>query len=390
MGFFKGKKLLLIGFLTILLAVIPLTVFYLVQNQTSTQSSAAPVTELNFQPTTTTKPVGTEFPIDIVVDPKTNVIIASTLTVTFDPSFLEVTKFEMAPAGTTQGFSNVLAGPDLSTPGVATISLTVGTDVTKAITTPNTKIATITFKGLKQTTSPTQVKFDVAKSNVTSANVADPEVNSINTSVAQLAAAQITLTGGTGPTLTPGPTATPGATPTTGPSTISCTNLTLDRAASGTAPYAITFTASGSSTSTATISKVTFDFGDGQTQDVTQGTGFGTKTVSAPISHTYANAGTYQAAATFTDSTNAISSKNAACTKTITVTAGQGAPGTGGTPTDPAVPTPTPLIITATPIVEVPAPAPIVPPSGPGEIILGTGIAGIVLTVLGTIFFFTL
>jgi hypothetical protein len=69
-----------------------------------------------------------------------------------------------------------------------------------------------------------------------------------------------------------------------------CQSLTLSGATNGTAPYSLTFTATGTS-SASTISKVTFNFGDSAIQDVPQSGG--PSSVSVQASHTYNSAGTF-------------------------------------------------------------------------------------------------
>lgn len=148
-------------------------------------------------------------------------------------------------------------------------------------------------------------------------------------------------TGSTGsPTNTPVPsssTPTPtfgfSSSPTTSVQPPSCISLNLDRATIGVAPYVVIFTINGT-TPNASITKVTMNFGDGPTQDITQAGGIGTKTVGVSIAHTYNNPNTYTASVTITDNTGAVSMASAACSKTITVTQAvsqQGA--TGGSST---------------------------------------------------------
>src|SRR5207249_2993580 len=138
--------------------------------------------------------------------------------------------------------------------------------------------------------------------------------------------ADITPTNGSGPTNTPVPiptsipTATPDVTATPGPSTIVtdtpgptngltgtrsptgtgggnqppvCNNLASDRETTGTALFSITDTANGTD-SDGTISKVTFNFGDGQVNDVTQAGSIGSNSVNVQIAHTYNTDGSYQ------------------------------------------------------------------------------------------------
>ncbi len=281
MSFFSGKKLLLLGFLAVLLAVIPLTVYFLQTQTTSTQSQATPATKIYFAlpgeltelTTPVQKAVNDEVKLDIIINPSTNQVIASTLFITFDATKLQLNGDKLKYTGIenasqTEGFNSVLAGPTY-TDSTATITLTVGVDVTKIIKSTQ-KIATITFKALAPTAD-TKVSFDLEKTNVTSS--VDPEVNVLTSAPP----ATIVIAGGNTvlPTNTPVP-GTPTNTPVPGVPTTTgaqnqvpvCTALNIDRATSGSAPFSITFTANANDPDN-TINKVTFDFGDGPVQDVT-------------------------------------------------------------------------------------------------------------------------
>jgi hypothetical protein len=297
-------------------------------------------------------------------------------------------------------FPSVLEGPTY-TNGNVSITLSIGADPTKVAQTP-TKVATITFKAKDTTNStPTAVKFVDGQTQVLSIASSDqPSENVLSaTKPVNIAinASSTTPTPGTGTTPTPSTTTpTPSTATTPAPTTAqkanaapTCTSLTFDRAASGTAPFAITLTANGRD-SDGTISKVTFNFGDGPVQDVTQSGGIGTNTVSTPLAHTYNNAGTYQASVVLIDNAGAISSGT--CTQTITVSAatanggGGTTGGTGGTPTQlPATggggaePTTAPTV-----------PTPTLKPSGPGDTVLAGGVVAAIVSIVGVVMFFAL
>lgn len=379
MSFFTGKKLLLIGFLAVLLAVIPITVFFL-GKQTQTGVGATPATTLYFATTggttpltTLTKNVGDSVDLDIIMNPGSNQVIASTIYITYDPTKLQIADNGLKPsliqsASQSQGFSSILSGPTYGT-GNASVTLTVGVDFTTAIKTTQ-KVASISFD--KVLAGPTtNISFgDNTKSNVTSA--ADTEINVL------LPPQPLVLTIGQSGNVGIGnsaPTATPIPVPV-------CTGLTVDRATTGPAPFSITFTANGNDPTNGTISKVTFDFGDGPTQDVAATGGIGTKSVNVQLSHRYDNPGTYNAKSILTNNNNGVSAISDACSQTITVTAA-----TGG-----MVATPAPIVVTETPT-EIITPSPLPQKNlnpGPGDTFFTAGIFGIGLSILGAIIFVAL
>lgn len=361
-----GKKLFLIGFLVVLLVGIPLTVYLLQQSQ-EVRTRAEKSTVISFSPDSTqvapiTKNVGDTIPLDITVDPGKNLVSFVKLEIQYDPEVLATDSANAFQANIT-AFPSVVEGP-LYTPGKIAVTLAIGPDVTKAIQT-KVKAATVTFKALKNTPTgtPTQVSFGVSpKTQVLSLGENDQASEDVLSS----ATPALIAIGGTAPTQpipsgsptpttevpSPEPTVetptavptlpvdVPTATPTTpqptgGPGTPNtlpiCNSLVSDRAASGNAPFAITFTANGSDTD-GTISKVTFNFGDGQQSDVTASGGIGTAAVNVQASHTYNNPGTYQATAILTDSASGVSTPNDNCKATITVssTTASSSGGTGG------------------------------------------------------------
>jgi PKD repeat protein len=117
----------------------------------------------------------------------------------------------------------------------------------------------------------------------------------------------------------------------------------------------ITLSARGTAAS-GTISKVTFNFGDNNVQDVTSGNGIGTTSVTAQLSHIYRNPGTYTATATLYD-TNGNSSNASSCSQTLSVTSQVNNP---------------------------------IPSTGPSEMLVGAGIAGVGIAVLGSLLLFGL
>lgn len=375
-----AKKFILLGVVFILLAAIPLTLWF-VGRKTKSKSSAVAATKLSFTPAAASAAVGDTVSMDITLDPGTNIVSFVKMNITYDATKVATTEAGLSP--NTTAFSSILEGP-VYTPGKIAITLSVGADPTKFIQTP-TKIATVTFQALSTTDqTPTQLLFD-AQTQVLSAATADlPSENVLSSTspgAITITAATNTptptppaTTGTTSPTPTvvptvtgtPSPTATPvpgaSATPTVAQnSSPSCTALNTDKSPSGIAPLAITFTAVGSDTD-GTITKATFSFGDGAVQDVTSTGGIGTNSVSVSATHTYNAPGTYTAAAVITDNANGASSSSS-CSVTVTVS---------------AQPTPTQ------------APVVTIAPTGPGETMLGLGAIGLILAILGGLAFFTL
>jgi len=403
----SSRKLFLIGFVFILLIGIPIAV-YLVQQQTQPNSNAAQSTNLAFSPTSSsTAPiqstVGASIPLNITVDPGKNLVSFVKLEIQYDPSVL-ATASANAFTANTNAFPSVLEGPIYS-PGKIDVTLSVGPDPTKAIQQEVTA-ATVTFTALKDTpagtptivtyTSNTQVLSigpnDQASENVLSSatpatiqigaatNVSPTPSISEGTPTPVISAVPTTAISPTEvPTATPElsaapspteePTATPGISGTPAPTNSgtgpSCDSLSVDRSTTGAAPYSVTFTANGTS-STGTISKVSFNFGDGQVSDVTEAGGIGTASVNVQASHTYNNPGTYAASAVLTDNSNNTSSASAACQQTITVNQASGSAGTNTNPT------------------------PTMPPTGSTGIAIGLGLGAMLLIVGGGLLFFIL
>lgn len=375
MSLFSGKKIFILGFVVVLLFAIPMTVF-LTQQRQQTASHANAATTLRFTPTSASINVGETKSLDVMMDPSTNLVSFVKLTITYD-----ATKFTVDPssgfAPNTTAFPQVLQGPTYNS-GSIVVSLSVGSDPAKIINS-TTKIGTLTLKAISGTNGSTTPVSISASPQTQILSIGTGDQANENVLLGTPAPAAITI-GGSSSTTT---------TTTTNPA-LSCSSLVLDRSSSGTAPYSVTLTASGKNTA-GTIQKVSFTFGDGQTQDVTNSGGVGTNSVNAQISHTYQNAGTYNAFAVLTDNNKVISDSNT-CKITITVAAatsgggsggaiggsGTGA-GTGSGSTVVVVPT---AIPTEIPTVTITA-APTIPVTGPGDKIIGIGAVGIMLSILG-------
>lgn len=393
---FSGKKLFLFGFIALLLVGIPVSV-YLLQQQQEVRSRAEKATILTFSPESSaaapiTKSVGDDIPLDIMIDPGKNLVSFVKLEIQYDPDKIATASSNAFQANTTV-FPSVLEGP-VYTPGKISVTLSVGPDPTKAIQT-KVKAATVSFKAIGNTGAgtPTLVTYsattqalsigpnDQASENVLASatpativigGAAEPTTE-ITPTVAEATPTTAVPTEAPQPTTPPPSTDNPTPIPTVGDGGGTatdttppvCDSLTVDRETTGAAPFSLTFTANGTD-SDGTISKVTFNFGDGQVSDVTSAGGIGTATVNTQISHTYNNAGTFQASAVLTDSNNGISD-SANCTQTITVQAASGS------------------------ATQAPAsPAPSIAATGSTEVMMGIGAVALFLTIAGGLVFFIL
>lgn len=397
------KKLLLIGFIIIILIAIPVTIF-LVKQQQDNRSQAEKATTLSLLPASTvttplSKNKGDLVSLDLWADPGTNQNLISNLSleILYDPSKLstEGATLEEIPFPFKEETSilSISEGP-LYTSGKIVVRLTTGVDPTKVIQT-KTKIATLTLKAIDGTGgTPTEVSYGPT-TEVLSVGINDQGSENVlaGTDNAFISVAgEVTNISTPTPTVTPAtsaPSSTPTPTTTAGPiSTISatvtptggagatniaptCSALTVDRSTTGNAPFSITFTASGTD-SDGTISKVTFSYGDGQVENVTQGGGIATSTVNAAAAHTYQNAGSYTASVILTDNNGGVSSGN--CTQAITVQTAGSSSSSGSTTSDP------------TPTTDIAS----LPPTGPGDTILGLGAIVGLLTLIGGVLFLAL
>ena len=276
-----------------------------------------------------------------------------------------------------------MAGPTYDdTNGTVTVTLSAGSDPNKAITAENTVIGTMNFTAKATTDPATGTTVDFVRSPL-------PEILSIGSNdlfnenvlvnaipaIIYITDANVTATPTTEPDVSPtdvpeaSPTTEPDVSPTTVPQTtgLTCSSLTVDPAASGTTPYSVNLTANGQS-SDSTISKVTFNFGDGQTQDITDSAGIGTDSISVLQSHVYQSAGNYTATAVLTDADGNVSSTTN-CSVAISVS------NVAVTPVPTEAPTETP-IITETPLQNE--------QTGPSGLVT-VGSIGAIITVIGAV-----
>lgn len=381
MSTISAKKILLLGFIAVMLVAIPLSV-YVAQKQQQTKTQASVSTSLSFNPPKkdVTK-VGEIISFDIMLDPDPgagnppNQVSFAKLIINYDPLKLAIVDLGLVP---TTAFPTVLEEPAYSS-GSVSVTLSIGSDPTKAIQT-KTKIAAISFKTLTVTDG-TKIVFATGTQvlSVASGDQAGENVLLANPVPAIVTVIEVS------PTI--GPTTSPVS------SKITCTGLGLDRSPNGNAPYSIALTGSGNA-SIGTITKASFNFGDGPIEDVLQGGGIGTNSVSVQKAHTYQNPGSYTASVVFTADNGTLSSLSN-CTQAITVNSpGVGIGGAGGppSPTGTEVAQIAPTVI-PTVITEQLSPSPIltpIPPTGPSPKLIGIGIAGAILSIIGGIIFFVL
>lgn len=297
------KKILIAVFIIILLIAIPITI-YLVSLQKS-KAVETPTTTLTFVPVTQSVNAGDNLSLDISMDPGKNSVSTVSLLIAYDATKLATEEGGFVP--NSSAFPSVVKGPTYDN-GTIAVTLSVGANAPTIQTT--TKVATINFKALEATdTAPTQITFDT-QTNVLSANGTTQNVlSSASPATVNIAASQETPT--------PFPTASQIITPTpivdstnqdltlnttttkTGPV---CISFMADRPTTGTVPFNVNFTLIATD-SAAIISKATFDFGDGQTQDITSANGLGDSptTVNSLVLHVYNTNGTFTAKGSITD-----------------------------------------------------------------------------------------
>lgn len=380
-------KFFLIGFLLVVLIAVPLTIYLLTQQgPTNTKSSAAKATILAFPSPIPDATVGQQVDIPIQVNPSnqgsTNQVSLVKFAITYDGSKLQAASTYFTPGA---AFSVPLEGPNntcssgssttptpTGTSSTCTISATVSipADPTKAVSSQDI-VGTLHFTPISATdTNGTTISFVPNQNQVLSLAVGDQASENVLLSAQD---GKLVINAGAGTTPTDTPTPTPGTTSpgggTTGgtsggststPTGPTCTSITADKASSDTAPFTVLLTANG--TATASISKVSINFGDGNVEDVTSGTGIGTTSIASQVSHVYKTTGTFTATATITDANGNISTPNS-CSQVISI--GQG-----------TSPTPSPTPAGATPVTSV-------GPTGPGSTLVLAGVAGAVLVIAG-------
>lgn len=378
--FSSYKKIFLLGFITVILLAIPFSV-YIAQKRQNISSKAAPSTSLSFSPPSATIKVGDPVSLDVWLNPGTNQVSFVKLSISIvDPAKFTIVSLTENKDG--NALSNIVDAPQYdNTAGTAKISLSIGADPAEAIKV-KTRIATLQLKATAAITPPSpNVKFEISDMQVLSIAIPDSTSENVLLPLSSSTPATVTVTSiATGvtptstPTPTPAPTRTPiGTTPTVGTGTGTtptgtgtppvCSSLDINGLTNGTAPYPLTFTATGND-SDGTISKISFNFGD-SIEDLTGGGGIGTSSVSGQLLHAYKTPGVYTAYAILTDNNNNLSAQRDSCTKIITISSDLS------------------QTLQLSPTVIVQAPPCVDPACGDIKTTLGLGTLGIIFTIIG-------
>lgn len=370
----SGKKILLIGFVIALLVAIPLVIYFFNQQQ-AVQTSSVPSTTLAFTPSSESVNLGEDVSFDVNVDPGSNSVSFVKALISYDATKLATGASGFVP--NTTDFPSIIQGPIY---GPGTISITISIGATGTPVQKLTRLGTLTLKAIAPTDSaPSQITFG-NQTQVLSIGATDQfNENVLSTTTP----ATISIISSTTPT--PIPTEVPVTTLTPTPADVQsgtgsssdelslaspadaaeapvCSSFTADRALSGTVPYNVNFTLIG--TTSATVVKATFNFGDGTVTDLTQADGIGLTSVNALTSHIYNTAGTFSAFGTLTDADGVVSQVGT-CTLILTINA------SGSAVSDTSV-LPSPL-----------------PPTGPSQLIT-IGAIGIIITLIAAALLFAL
>lgn len=221
----KNKKTSLTLFLGALVVLLIFGVLYLTlrlssqQTKPTTKASAGVILSLTTPPSYYN--VGDAVVIPVLIDPSTHAVSLVKLVITYDSTLLQRGTNGLVPNSAV--FPTVIEGPiyDQCSGTTCTMSatLSIGSDVTKAITTPQT-IATLNFQALAPTAG-TAISFDPA-TTVYSLSSTDGSAENVLSSASPLS---VVINGSTTATLTPTvPQATD--TPTVSPSPVATSTPT--------------------------------------------------------------------------------------------------------------------------------------------------------------------
>lgn len=180
--FWSYKKIFLLGFIIVILVAIPFSV-YIAQQRQRTTTKAAASTTLSFDPASLSIKAGDTLTLNVVLDPGSgataNQVSFVKLSINFDSSKFTTVTDTLAPNPNSPNTLTFILENPVYTSATASISLSIGADPTKVVTT-KTKIAVLKLQALSQTdsTNPTSITFDkntqvlsIASSDQTSENV---------------------------------------------------------------------------------------------------------------------------------------------------------------------------------------------------------------------------
>lgn len=233
------KKILLIALVIITLIGLPLTVFISQQKQ-KPKTHASGATTIYFQPNSNaaspiSKLVGNTIPLDVMLDPGTNAVSFVKLHLHFDQTKVQGATSNPFSINSTV-FPTIMEGPVNSlASGDIYISLSVGSDPTKAIRTTPVRVGTLNLKAGQPTGGETTIVSFGSDSAAYSVASTDQSAQDILASAlpAYLSIDEVptltpTLTPTDTPTPTPSPTPTDTPTPTPTPAPLSTIlNLTM-------------------------------------------------------------------------------------------------------------------------------------------------------------------
>ena len=216
--FSSYKKIFLLGFIVAILIAIPFSV-YIAQKRQQIKSKAAASTTLSFNPSSPTITANQTLSLDVVLDPGSgataNQVSFVKLVISFDPSKFTTVSDSLALNPNSPNTLTSVLEDSVYTSGTASISLSIGADPTKVLTT-KAKIAVLKLKALSQTESnnPSSITFDkttqvlsIAASDQTSENVLSTTTPAIVTIASASTSTTPTSTNSFAPaTSTPTPT----------------------------------------------------------------------------------------------------------------------------------------------------------------------------------------
>ena len=373
------KKLLLIALVIILVVAVPIIVF-LISQQLKPKFLTSAESTLTLSPETQNATVGSDIEFDVGVNPQGNAVSDIDLAISYDTTKLATTSagIEILPITTATGSTitpRVKSGPEYLD-GNIIVSLSYGPEIENSIQS-NATIAKVTFQTIEATDTgvSANVKFGTQTqllsfgsenspinvlSKANGANVIIEEDTTISGSQNLIpnfsGTSDATESGGVtelaaAPSVTPTEAATltseqnsllesPTPTPTVGgslPKGLVCSSISADPSTEGYVPYSVSITVIASSDTT-TIEKIVYDFGDGQTQEVTDPSGLNANSTSVVASHDYYSAGSFNVIATVYDSLGNTTSENCSIVINVTDSNGAGASGTSS-----LTPVPSPL-----------------------------------------------